>query len=133
MLDQGADPNPRNSQGESPLHMAAAMSFPKAVTLLLDHRAGVNARDDRGRTPLITMMTRAVEPDAQVGTLLLDWGADVNARDEVGVTALYYAEQQRAAAEVIRILKDHGATDGAQIPTASPTPTPRGDPDAAAA
>ncbi len=122
LLDQGADPNARNPQGESPLHIAASMSFPKAVTLLLDHGSDIDARDDDNRTPLMTLIIRGWEPDPQVATLLLDLGADVNAGDSVGGTALDYAENYDVAS-IVRLLKDRGAIAGTQGPLPSPTPT----------
>ena len=130
LLNEGADPNAWNSEGESPLHIAAAMAFPKAVTLLLDRGANVNARDNQGRTPLMTLIIKGFEPDPQVAALLLGRGADVDAKDSAGRTALQYAGLHRAPPEIVRILEDHGASSDTPDPTATPAPEPTQTPDA---
>jgi ankyrin repeat protein len=50
LLDQGADPNARNDDGLTPLHLAA---FPETVDLLLRRGAVVDSRSNDGSTPLI--------------------------------------------------------------------------------
>ena len=52
LLEHGADPNARNSRGQTPLHNAAAGDATKVISLLLEHKAEVNARDSKGYTPL---------------------------------------------------------------------------------
>lgn len=78
----------------------------RAVKDLLDKGADVNARDERGQTPLIYAMEvpheglfirewEESESEAnakrELVRLLLARGADINARDKSGLTALMYA------------------------------------------
>jgi ankyrin repeat protein len=51
-LANGADPNPKQEGGYTPLHQAAAHADIKMVELLLEKNAEVNPRTDDGRTPL---------------------------------------------------------------------------------
>jgi ankyrin repeat protein len=52
LLSHGANPNLPNSEGQTPLHMAAKGNHTKAIEILLKHGAQVNARDTKGYTPL---------------------------------------------------------------------------------
>lgn len=62
------------------------------VTLLLDYKATVNARDELDRTPLHYAIRYAIESnDTTVVELLLDHDPDVNARDYVNDTPLWFA------------------------------------------
>ena len=40
------------AEGESPLHEAAGSGQIQFAKLLLDHGANINAKDDKGKTPL---------------------------------------------------------------------------------
>lgn len=52
LLDEGADPNTRGFECETPLHAAARWGNMGMACVLLGYGADVNARDERGRTPL---------------------------------------------------------------------------------
>jgi ankyrin repeat protein len=52
LVQAGADPNARKSDGVTPLHMAAQRGDDQVITLLLDHGACINAVDAKGWTPL---------------------------------------------------------------------------------
>ncbi len=54
LLERGADPNLKGSRGLTPLMAAAASENrdPAVVQALLEKKAGINARDDEGRTAL---------------------------------------------------------------------------------
>jgi hypothetical protein len=52
LLAQGADLKRRNTQGWTPLHIAAAGGDPEIVTLLLQYGADVHAESNTGNTPL---------------------------------------------------------------------------------
>lgn len=60
----------------TPLHEAVRAGFTKGVSLLLEHGADVDAKDDRGRTALHEAVSGGMHECAR---LLLDAGADVNA------------------------------------------------------
>lgn len=66
--------------------------FPAEVDLLVDSGANVEARDDRGCTPLNFVCSRAfsVWPTHNVVPALLRRGADVNAKDRRGNSPLHH-------------------------------------------
>jgi hypothetical protein len=73
LLQNGADPNIRDNDGNTPLILAAQTGFFEGVRLMLAGKASVNLANARGQTPLF----KAVEArDAQSVRLLLDEGAD---------------------------------------------------------
>jgi ankyrin repeat protein len=50
MLAEGADPNQRGDGPEAPIHVAARRRRVKAIEILLDHGADINARNAHGKT-----------------------------------------------------------------------------------
>ena len=136
LLDRGADSGTRDDRGRTPLHHGVRrysteqLGLPpssdgdllpvkcipvlraldaarlKWLTLLLDHGADVNARDDRGRTPLHAAARDNSAPG--VLALLLDRGADPNDRDNDGRTPLFRATRT-GRKEDIGLLLDRGA------------------------
>ena len=74
LLDRGADPNAvsRNPMAVQPLHSAAASRAVGIITMLLDHGADVNARQQGGWTPL---HAAAIFGDLALVELLLKNGA----------------------------------------------------------
>ncbi len=76
------------------LIMAAKEGRLGKIKRLLDSGAEVNARDEKGRTPLmlINTLTGKLEKHAsEICELLLEKGADVNAKDRYGMTELIWA------------------------------------------
>lgn len=107
LLRHGADPNARDAQGMTPLHVRVEYHpgcEPAVIGLLVSRGADVDARDDTGKTPLHYAAFRsAADTDA-----LIRAGADVNAATPDGTTplrhaALGYNEEQ------IRLLAKAGA------------------------
>lgn len=94
LLAAGADVNAwaENSHQNQPLHAAVAGSGePRIVTALLAARAGVNASDGGGYTPLHLAAFRG---DLELARILLTHGADPRRKADDGTTALTLAERQ---------------------------------------
>lgn len=77
------NPNIRNKEGETPLHIVAGRSHLEAVKLLLDHGADPNAQTIHGKTSL---HEAARWGRVDVVRLLLERGADFKSRDAEGRT-----------------------------------------------
>jgi ankyrin repeat protein len=80
--------NDRSELGDTPLHCAAYQKQDKAVKLLLDAGADLDARGDHGRTPL---HCAAVAGAVETARLLIQRGADLEAVDERDQTPLLAA------------------------------------------
>ena len=52
LIEGGADVDPRNKDGSTPLHSAAFLCYPEIVQALLDKGADKNARNNSGSTAL---------------------------------------------------------------------------------
>jgi ankyrin repeat protein len=126
LLDRGASPGVQAANGDSALHVAVmqppvprAPADTRALQLVLDAGADVNARNRLGFTPLMTASVFGAAPE--VLALFLARGASVNAANERGFRALHYAalkpnfqlpDAAHAAANV-RVLLDAGANANA--------------------
>ncbi|MEO8777937.1 MAG: ankyrin repeat domain-containing protein [Rhodanobacter sp.] len=100
LLEHGAKPAPIG--GEPALVAAATIADddPTGVSLLLKHRAAVNALDARKRHALLGA---AAEGHEQIARVLCDAGADVKLADEHGSTALMEAARAGASGIVRRL------------------------------
>lgn len=121
-LEKGAKVNARAESGKTPgrtaIMWAASRGKKDIVSLLIDHGAEINAKDNwkgnrtvpegtDGWTPLIF----AADSDhEQVVKVLIEKGADVNVKTKSGITALSLAQLWRNE-EMIEILKGAGAKE----------------------
>ena len=86
------------SNGWTLLHFAAENGNEALVRLLIRHGANVDARDNRGATPLMLACDSGYlgrTKNSSVVLLLLDSGADPNARDSDGKTAFGLVRRSR--------------------------------------
>lgn len=112
LLKRGADPNklwrgpPLSGQGgHRPLHAAAGRGNIECLTLLLDHGADANLRDDvQGFTPL---MHAAASRQLQAMEILIRGGANPHATTPDGVTVLSVAIEHRFS-DAVRLLSRSG-------------------------
>lgn len=103
LLSRGAEPDIRDSRGDTPLMTGAR--YAPIVEALLAKGADVNARDDDGSTPLMSAVS-----SVESLRVLISHGADVNARDAAQWSALEVA-LLRGCPDAINILMQAGATD----------------------
>jgi len=109
MLKSGIDVNIRNTDGMTPLMIAAEKGHTDVVESLLNKGADVNARSKNRYIPGETALMNAAEKGhtATVQVLLAN-GADANARDKEGRSPLMEAVKGRENT-VIKALLAHGA------------------------
>ncbi|KAF4448371.1 Ankyrin repeat-containing domain protein [Fusarium austroafricanum] len=97
--------------GRTPLHYAALLLDPRRggddslITLLLEHGANPNVRDDCGNTSLFLAVQIG---HLQAARKLLDFNVDPNARNHEGQTAIHWASQD-GNADCIEELVTRGA------------------------
>lgn len=87
-LNEGADINKKNGQGQTPLHIAARNGSKNVAEVLIERGAKVGAKDNEGRTPLHLASENGHAP---VIDLLIANRAQVNSRDKMGRTPLHHA------------------------------------------
>ena len=138
LIEAGADPNARNKNGQTAIHLTTSSWAPNAATveLLIEHGADVNAKDRSGSTPLHRAIQRGISNgDLKTAKALVDAGAEIDAKDKDGNTPLSAARdelesnrenlfsdpdnvaKQTAAAEAaIAFLENAGAKDDGQTP-----------------
>ena len=104
MLAKGADPNIRDSAGNTPLMLASQIGYQEGISLLLDRRASVDLANNSGETPLI----RAVQNrDLTTARALLTAGADPNKADRAaGLSARDYAKRDPRASSISAAIND---------------------------
>ena len=83
--------NMRASYGRTPLHIAAEEGSADVCEALLESGADVNAKDDRGRTPLFCCVEKRVDGDVECMEVLFKHKARVEEKSCDQITALHVA------------------------------------------
>lgn len=113
LLRRNANPNLRDGEGNTPLHIAAQIGYPEGIQWLTVVRGDVNAANSRGETPLILAVQQR---NAAVVRQLLAAGANPDTTDSVvGMSARDYAERDARAGNIRDLLEN------------APTPARAGD------
>jgi ankyrin repeat protein len=89
LIDHGADPSCLNGNRDAPLHLAAKTGpRPDLITLLLENKVDVNARDPDGNTALHIAIVNLERPK-DVVQVLLAHHANPNIRNSYGNSPLH--------------------------------------------
>ena len=103
LASSGADPSARNIKGDTPLHIAVAMERYDLVNMIIFMGISIHAHNTSGRTPF--QIALGLSP-RMVSSLLR---GRINTPDDMGNSALHIALQEKASADIIRIIINEGA------------------------
>jgi hypothetical protein len=103
LLDSGCDPNSKDKNGVTPLHLAVSTSG--ALERLLAAKADPNIAEQSGRNPLHYAAQEASSDSAKI---LLEHGAKVDSADNLGFTPLHVAAEY-GSTDVVEVLIKAGA------------------------
>ena len=104
LLGKGAKPDVRDTQGNTPLGLAARLGYTEGVQLLLAVRASVDMPNNSGETPLIFAVHNR---DIATVRLLLGAGASPTRSDRIaGKSARDYAAEDPRASAIVKVLDE---------------------------
>jgi ankyrin repeat protein len=106
LLHNGANPNAKSGDQQTPLHKAVnSLNGVGIARSLIQHAVDFDARDIAGDTPL----HKAVQLcDVEICKFLLECGADVNIHNRMDETPLHKGARDRNV-EICKLLLEHGA------------------------
>ncbi|MFL6724296.1 MAG: ankyrin repeat domain-containing protein [Sphingomicrobium sp.] len=103
LLSRGADPNIGDSNGDTPMMIAASIGFEEAATQMLRRGARVDATNRRGETAL-TVAVQQRQP--RVVELLLRAGANPDKADHVtGYSPRDYAKRDTRNPQLLKLIE----------------------------
>ncbi len=109
-LANGGDPNTRDANHRTPVHVAASVGDVTAIEMLVRANADIESVDTSGQTPLIVAIRNG---NSKAANVLMRHGVNTNARDTYGWTALFVAVF-RGDEKVIAKLIENGADVSAE-------------------
>jgi ankyrin repeat protein len=113
LLQHKADPNIRDTKGNTPLMLSALAGRDDLVDLLITYKANVNLANSSGQTALILAVNNRNEAIART---LLTMGADPDQRDNMaGLSARDYALRDSRSPTMIALFKDAPKKVRAQV------------------
>jgi ankyrin repeat protein len=105
LIEDGADVNARDSEGNTPLILASFYATPKCVALLLEKGADANAANQAGVTALIRAAT-----NYEKTRMLVAAGAEVRVRTaDLGNTPMILAARRAGNSRTVKLLLERGA------------------------
>lgn len=92
-IENGLDPEVRNKEGQTNLHIAASKGHCEAIKLLFGCKGvDINARDSNGLTPFLLSIQANRQPAVEL--FLNTSGNDLRALSNVGKNALHYSVEE---------------------------------------
>ena len=104
LLDNGANVNARDAEGNTPLILASFYATPQCLELLMERGADVNAANKAGATALIRAAT-----SYEKTRLLVAAGAKVRVRTALGNAPLILAARRAGNSRTVQLLLQCGA------------------------
>ena len=106
LLSKGADPNYRDNDGYTMLHRAATHGHAHIASVLIAHKADINAQETASTLGWTPLHTAASSGHLEVAKVLLTHGADIHSN--VNSTPLHVAIKYRSL-DIAELLIAHGA------------------------
>jgi len=111
LVGQKVNIEARNSQGMSPLYVAASLNNLEVVKYLLDNGSRINAQLGDGATPLLVAIS---EGHSGIAKYLVERGADINLSFPNGESPLHMVSR-KGNLELAELFIDKGAKIDAQV------------------
>ncbi|PSN51182.1 hypothetical protein C0J52_06044 [Blattella germanica] len=88
LLNHGANPDAKDKEDNSVMHLAVAFNLTIVIDLLLSLKCDIEGFNTKGKTPLFDALKKKKQ---EIAIKLLKHGANPNAKDKYGNTPIHYA------------------------------------------